>query len=202
MFWAVAGQRLYLFYSEQTRASFLADPGRIFDTAERKWPESGTWGSNFGQKPVQRLVAAACRISPGDKGRHAKILGGAAKVQGQALRGRYAAARGNDERLTGGHIPFAGGRQARVHIDAAFRDLANLSAEPLAERVTGPSFARKASVAGSKCERLTAATGAFAWPCPRADRLSLVGAILQQAKPLGLDADNAAPDFVHAPARQ
>jgi len=40
LIWAVAGQRLYLFYSEQTRASFfLADPGRIFDTAERKWPD-------------------------------------------------------------------------------------------------------------------------------------------------------------------
>ena len=39
LIWAVAGQRLYLFYSEQTRASFLADPGRIIDTAERKWPE-------------------------------------------------------------------------------------------------------------------------------------------------------------------
>ncbi len=39
LIWTVAGQRLYLFYSEQTRASFLADPGRIIDTAERKWPE-------------------------------------------------------------------------------------------------------------------------------------------------------------------
>ncbi len=39
LIWAVAGQRLYLFYSEQTRASFLADPGRIIDTAERKWPD-------------------------------------------------------------------------------------------------------------------------------------------------------------------
>jgi len=39
LIWAVAGQRLYLFYSEQTRASFLADTGRIFDTAERKWPD-------------------------------------------------------------------------------------------------------------------------------------------------------------------
>ncbi|MGB7772742.1 MAG: YHS domain-containing (seleno)protein [Pseudolabrys sp.] len=38
-FWVVVGQRLYLFYSEQTRASFLADPGHIIDTAERKWPE-------------------------------------------------------------------------------------------------------------------------------------------------------------------
>ena len=39
LIWAVTGQRLYLFYSEQTRASFLADPGRIIETAERKWPE-------------------------------------------------------------------------------------------------------------------------------------------------------------------
>jgi hypothetical protein len=39
LIWAVTGQRLYLFYSEQTRASFLADPGRIIDTAERKWPD-------------------------------------------------------------------------------------------------------------------------------------------------------------------
>lgn len=38
LLWAVAGERLYLFYSEKTRAAFLADPGRIIDTAERKWP--------------------------------------------------------------------------------------------------------------------------------------------------------------------
>ena len=46
LIWAVAGQRLYLFYSEQTRASFLADPGRIIDTAERKWPDLA---GNLGQ---------------------------------------------------------------------------------------------------------------------------------------------------------
>jgi len=39
LFWVVVGQRLYLFYSEKTRAAFLADPGRIIDSAERKWPE-------------------------------------------------------------------------------------------------------------------------------------------------------------------
>jgi hypothetical protein len=39
LFWVVVGQRLYLFYSEKSRASFLADTGRIIDTAERKWPE-------------------------------------------------------------------------------------------------------------------------------------------------------------------
>src|SRR5690242_6022082 len=39
LFWSVVGQRLYLFYSEKSRAAFLADPGRIIDTAERKWPD-------------------------------------------------------------------------------------------------------------------------------------------------------------------
>jgi hypothetical protein len=39
LFWVVVGQRLYLFYSEKSRLAFLADPGRIIDTAERKWSE-------------------------------------------------------------------------------------------------------------------------------------------------------------------
>jgi len=38
LFWTIVGQRLYLFYSDKSRAAFLADPGRIIDTAERKWP--------------------------------------------------------------------------------------------------------------------------------------------------------------------
>jgi hypothetical protein len=37
--WAVAAQRLYLFYSDVARAAFIADPGRIIEAAERKWPE-------------------------------------------------------------------------------------------------------------------------------------------------------------------
>ena len=39
LFWAVTGERLYLFFSEEARAAFLADPGRIIDSALRKWPE-------------------------------------------------------------------------------------------------------------------------------------------------------------------
>ncbi|MGA8388902.1 MAG: YHS domain-containing (seleno)protein [Pseudolabrys sp.] len=39
LFRVVVGQRLYFFYSEQTRLAFLADPGRIIATAERKWPD-------------------------------------------------------------------------------------------------------------------------------------------------------------------
>jgi len=39
LFWAVVSQRLYLFYSDEARAAFLADPGRVLDRATRKWPE-------------------------------------------------------------------------------------------------------------------------------------------------------------------
>jgi hypothetical protein len=39
LFWVVTGGRLYLFYSEATRTAFVAEPGRIIETAERKWPE-------------------------------------------------------------------------------------------------------------------------------------------------------------------
>lgn len=39
LFWAVVGNRLYLFYSDTARAVFIADPGRIIEAAERKWPD-------------------------------------------------------------------------------------------------------------------------------------------------------------------
>jgi hypothetical protein len=38
LFWAVSGERLYLFYSAEARAEFLADPARILTRATRKWP--------------------------------------------------------------------------------------------------------------------------------------------------------------------
>jgi hypothetical protein len=39
LFWTVLGDRLYLFFSDQERAAFLVDPGRIIDRATHKWPE-------------------------------------------------------------------------------------------------------------------------------------------------------------------
>ena len=39
LFWVVVGERLYFFYSEKSRAAFLADTGRVIDAAERKWPQ-------------------------------------------------------------------------------------------------------------------------------------------------------------------
>jgi hypothetical protein len=35
---AVSGERLYLFYNDTSRTAFLANPGRIVDSAQRKWP--------------------------------------------------------------------------------------------------------------------------------------------------------------------
>ena len=39
LIWAVAGDRLYLFYDDKARTEFLANPGLIIDGADRKWPE-------------------------------------------------------------------------------------------------------------------------------------------------------------------
>ncbi len=38
LFFAVVRERLYLFYGEESRAAFLADPGRVIASAMRKWP--------------------------------------------------------------------------------------------------------------------------------------------------------------------
>jgi hypothetical protein len=37
--WAVIGERLYLFYDDAARVAFIAEPGRIIETATRKWPQ-------------------------------------------------------------------------------------------------------------------------------------------------------------------
>ncbi len=39
LFWAVIGERLYVFYNDTARAAFVADPGRIIEAAGRRWPE-------------------------------------------------------------------------------------------------------------------------------------------------------------------
>ncbi|MGH6684519.1 MAG: YHS domain-containing (seleno)protein [Pseudolabrys sp.] len=39
LFWALTGERLYLFYSAAARADFLANPELIIERATRKWPE-------------------------------------------------------------------------------------------------------------------------------------------------------------------
>ena len=38
LIWAIVKERLYLFYSDQTRRAFLADPQAIAEQAARKWP--------------------------------------------------------------------------------------------------------------------------------------------------------------------
>jgi YHS domain-containing protein len=36
--WAIAGDRLYLFYSEDARARFMAKPDEVISMADNKWP--------------------------------------------------------------------------------------------------------------------------------------------------------------------
>ena len=38
-FWLIFGQRLYLFGHEQTRDAFAADPSRVLQGANQRWPE-------------------------------------------------------------------------------------------------------------------------------------------------------------------
>jgi hypothetical protein len=38
-FWAVEGDRLYLFYDVRARAEFLGNPGLYIENATRKWPD-------------------------------------------------------------------------------------------------------------------------------------------------------------------
>lgn len=37
--WAVEGERVYLFYDSKAKAEFLANPGRVIESALRRWPE-------------------------------------------------------------------------------------------------------------------------------------------------------------------
>ena len=39
LIWAIAGEKLYLFYSDKDRQAFLAAPARTLEAAERRWPE-------------------------------------------------------------------------------------------------------------------------------------------------------------------
>lgn len=39
LFWGIAGERLYLFYSAESRDAFLADPDATLALAESKWSE-------------------------------------------------------------------------------------------------------------------------------------------------------------------
>lgn len=39
LLWVLENSRLYLFYSEEARSAFLAEPAAIIERATRKWPE-------------------------------------------------------------------------------------------------------------------------------------------------------------------
>ena len=39
LFWAITDEKLYLFYSDSDRQTFLAAPARFLEAAERRWPD-------------------------------------------------------------------------------------------------------------------------------------------------------------------
>lgn len=39
LYWAIADEKLYLFYSDNDRQAFLASPARFLEAAERRWPD-------------------------------------------------------------------------------------------------------------------------------------------------------------------
>ena len=165
LFWVVVGQRLYLFYSEKTRAAFLADPGRIIDSAERKWPGvARAHRALMHRVRCQAVIAATFAGSP-----HAmnagtrKFSSDAAIGQRRPLRARDFATGRGDQRMPCRDVPFAGGGEPRIYIRGALRDLAKFY-DGAARRDARPCPKRgKQRVGGTdrRCERLTKATA----PC-------------------------------------
>ena len=71
------------------------------------------------------------------------MLGDAAILQGQALRGFYDAAGGDNERLAGGHIPLTRCCKARVNVRGTFRDLAKLDRRAAGGSLNWPKRGKK-----------------------------------------------------------
>src|SRR5262249_28650230 len=117
------------------------------------------------------------RISPGNEGRHPKVFGSAAVLQGLALRGFYGAAGGNDKRLAGGHIPFASCCEAWIDIGCAFRDLAELDCGAASGSLGWSKGGEKR--VGCRVEMRSAhgGHGPFQRPNSGADGLSLISSI-------------------------
>jgi hypothetical protein len=65
-------------------------------------------------------------VSPRNERRNAKILGGAAISQWQALGTAQDAAGRRDQGMPGRHIPLASRCETRIHVRGALRDLAKL----------------------------------------------------------------------------
>src|SRR5512143_1975891 len=127
MFWVVVGQRLYLFYSEQTRLAFLADPGRTIAAAERQMARGGPQSGAVSPRSVLNFDRRGFfRVAPGDECRHTKIFGGAAIGHSASHRGRHDAAGRSDKRVARRHVPFTCRAETRVDIGVTFCDLAKL----------------------------------------------------------------------------
>ena len=62
-FWAVAGQRLYLFGREENRDAFAAEPARFLKDAIARWPA-------LGARACARVDVAEPERAPRDPGQY------------------------------------------------------------------------------------------------------------------------------------
>ena len=79
LLWAIVGERLYLFYSEDARARFMANPDEAICTGRQQVARPGRYAGQLGSRAaparsVRNRVDAARGIAPGDEARHLEVL--------------------------------------------------------------------------------------------------------------------------------
>ena len=73
LFWAVTGERLYLFYSDEARAAFLADPGRIIDARDAQVARGRAHASRADRSDAS-ADGRQRRVAPGDEAGHQEFV--------------------------------------------------------------------------------------------------------------------------------
>src|SRR5665213_3175271 len=97
--------------------------------------------------------------------------------------------------MSGRHIPFTSGGKARVDIDHALGELAELDRRAARTARYWSKAGKKFIGAGIKMRAADRGNRALRRPAPRADRLCPVGALRQQPQLFGFASDNATPNL-------
>ena len=127
----------------------------------------------------------------------------AAIAKRAAIGREHDAAGRRHDRVAGRHVPFGGRREARIDVGRALGEAAEFQRRAAGDRrAPARRAARNASLAGSKCERLTAATRSSAghgrvWIASARRRRGLPGV---KAQPFGAVTGSRRARSARAPA--
>ena len=156
--WMIVEQRLYLFQSAESQAIFAVDNERLLAAADEAWPIGPAHARALSRSGSTSRIDGG-RVAPGDEAGDPQAIGIRAIGQRLAVRRGDAAAGGGEDGMAGRHVPLMGRGQAGIDVGAALGDAAELDRRAARQPRTSPRpRARNASVAGSKWDRLTAAT--------------------------------------------